>query len=249
MNNAIQLISIITVVYNGEEYLEDTINSVLSQSYPNIEYIIIDGGSTDNTIEIIKKYESKIAKWISEKDNGISDAFNKGIKLSTGSLVGIINADDWYEPDAIKNIVDRYKNDEIVLCGSIKLYNNQARFNVKKSTLKGIEKEMKIWHPGTFVPKSVYNKIGLYDENYKVLMDYDFVLRCRLAGIKFDFFDYNIASMRYGGISNKLISRSMYESYIIKNKYFGSKVKHALEYVFFYLYYHSIIFLKGIIYK
>ena len=99
------LVSIVTIVYNGEKHLEQTIQSVLNQTYSNIEYIIIDGGSKDNTINIIEKYSDRLAYWISEKDNGISDAFNKGIAKSTGEIVGLINADDWYDFDAIKHVV------------------------------------------------------------------------------------------------------------------------------------------------
>src|SRR4249920_1944373 len=99
------LVSIITIVYNGELHLEQTINTVLEQSYSPVEYIIIDGGSTDNSLNIIKKYESRLGGWLSEKDHGISDAFNKGLKMVNGEIVGIINADDWYEPHTIEKAV------------------------------------------------------------------------------------------------------------------------------------------------
>src|ERR1700739_123500 len=100
------LVSIITVVYNGSKYIEQTINSVLNQSYKNIEYIIIDGGSTDDTLNIIKRYESKIDYWQSEPDEGIFFAMNKGISLAKGELIGIINADDFYLPGTVKNVVE-----------------------------------------------------------------------------------------------------------------------------------------------
>jgi glycosyltransferase involved in cell wall biosynthesis len=109
------LVSIITVVFNGERYLEETIKSVINQTYKNIEYIIIDGGSTDNTLNIIKKYEDKIDYWISEKDKGIYDAINKGIKLSRGELIGIINADDYYEIDVLEKVVSIYTKDSEVI--------------------------------------------------------------------------------------------------------------------------------------
>src|SRR5439155_13950516 len=99
------LVSIITIVYNREAYLEQAINSVLQQSYPNIEYIVIDGGSTDNSVSIIKKYASKIQYWVSEPDNGIADAFNKGLMKANGNIIGFINADDWYEPIAVEKAV------------------------------------------------------------------------------------------------------------------------------------------------
>src|ERR1700719_3728267 len=98
------VISIITIVFNGEKYLDQTIRSVLDQNYPSVQYIIIDGGSTDNSLNIIKKYEKDLYLWVSEKDKGISDAFNKGIARATGDIIGIINADDWYEPETFKRV-------------------------------------------------------------------------------------------------------------------------------------------------
>src|SRR5687768_15692501 len=99
--NNLPLVSIITIVFNGQKSIERAINSVLGQTYPNIEYIIIDGGSTDGTIDIIKKYQHKIAFWKSEPDNGIADAFNKGLSCAKGNIIGFVNADDWYNPDTI----------------------------------------------------------------------------------------------------------------------------------------------------
>lgn len=104
------LVSIITVVYNADNCLEETIKSVINQNYKNIEYIIIDGGSTDNTLSIIKKYEKQIKMWISEPDNGIYEAMNKGISLCQGEIVGIINAGDTYTSNAISIVVESYQN-------------------------------------------------------------------------------------------------------------------------------------------
>ena len=104
------LITIITVVFNNKRYLTKTIKSVLNQSYQNIEYIIIDGGSTDGTLKIIKKFDKKIDYWISEKDHGIYDAFNKGLKLATGDLIGFVNSDDILLKNACKYLVKNYEN-------------------------------------------------------------------------------------------------------------------------------------------
>ena len=117
------LVSIITVVFNGERFIEKTINSVISQTYKNIEYIIIDGGSTDKTLDIIRQYEDRIDYWISEPDNGIYNAMNKGIKLSRGKLIGLINSDDWYMENAVETVVARYLANSdranIIISGSI----------------------------------------------------------------------------------------------------------------------------------
>ena len=107
--------SIITITYNAERWLERTILSVLSQSYPNIEYILIDGASKDKTVEIIKQYESGIASWISEPDKGLYDAMNKGIKLCSGDIVGLINSDDWYEKDIFKEVIQLIKDCCLIL--------------------------------------------------------------------------------------------------------------------------------------
>ncbi|HEX5026205.1 MAG TPA: glycosyltransferase family 2 protein, partial [Agriterribacter sp.] len=119
------LVSIITIVYNGEKFIEKCIQSVLDQSYPNIEYIVIDGGSSDHTVDIIERYTASIKHWISEKDKGISDAFNKGLKRATGEIVGMINADDWYEPNTVEKIVQEIDDFDIVY-GDLRLWKNDA---------------------------------------------------------------------------------------------------------------------------
>ncbi len=106
------LMSIITVVFNGEKFLEQTIQSVINQTYKNIEYIIIDGGSTDGTLDIIKKYKDKIDYWASEKDEGIYDAMNKGIKVAKGKYLAFINADDWYEDNALNHVFSAYSQNQ-----------------------------------------------------------------------------------------------------------------------------------------
>lgn len=242
------LVSVITISYNAERTIEDTIKSVLNQSYRNIEYIIIDGGSADKTIDIIKKYDYGNIKWVSEPDEGISDAFNKGVNLANGEIIGLINADDWLENNAIENIVDNYHGDGTIICSNVRLWKNARSFKVKQSSLKHIESRMTIWHPGMFCPKNVYEEIGLYDKQVKVLMDYDFVIRCISQNIQFYFLDTVTSNMRAGGVSNKLIYLSMKEALKIKNKYFGHKFKHKIEFLYYSIYYSSLIKLKDLIY-
>jgi glycosyltransferase involved in cell wall biosynthesis len=243
------LVSIITVVLNGEKTIGRTIQSVLSQNYANIEYILLDGGSIDKTVEIIRKYENDgRVHWISEPDQGIADAWNKGIKMASGEMIGLINADDWYEKDAVERVL-RYANNSLaILCGNVKLWNNPLKFRIKRSSIRGIRSEMTIWHPGMFCPREIYERVGLYNTSLKLLMDYDFVIRCYFNGVEFRIIDEEIANMSFGGISNRFISKSMKEALAIKNKYFGIRIRHFFEYAFFQAYFHAIIFLKRMIY-
>ncbi len=243
------LVTIITVVLNGEKTIERTIRSVLGQSYAHLEYIVLDGGSADHTVSIIRKYEhDRRLSWVSEPDQGIADAWNKGIGMASGGLIGLINADDWYEENAVERIL-RHRNDTpSILCGNVRLWNNPEKFNIKRSSLKGLRSQMTIWHPGLFCPREIYTRIGVYDTHLKILMDYDFVIRCYLKGVRFELVDDDIANMSFGGVSNRLISKSMKESLDIKNKYFGIRTRHFFEYAFFQAYFHAIILLKRVIY-
>ena len=198
------LISIITVVFNCEQHLEETIQSVISQTYDNVEYIIIDGGSTDGTLEIIKQYEDKIDYWVSEKDNGISDAFNKGIQKASGEIIGIINSDDWYEVDALSYVAKVFLThpDYEVLCGSMKLYTGNV-WRILHSKPYLLWSGMTVVHPSTFVKAEAYRSFGLFDTTLKYAMDYDLLLRFHTSSVKFFECDHHIFSnMRSGGIAN-----------------------------------------------
>jgi glycosyltransferase involved in cell wall biosynthesis len=195
-------VSIVTIVYNSAKTLEDTILSVLNQTYRNIEFIIVDGGSTDGSIDIIKRYQERIT-WISEPDKGISDAFNKGIALSTGELIGIINADDWYERDAVQVVVESFKSDYDVYCGNINLISETGNVSkTKKSRIAHLSLGMHIMHPSVFVTKKVYDNIGLFNTNFKIAMDYDMLLRIREQKYKFKYIDKTVANMRTEGASS-----------------------------------------------
>jgi len=200
------LVSIITVSFNSAKTIERTIQSVINQTYTNIEYIIIDGGSTDGTIDIIKKYSDKISYWVSEKDNGISDAFNKGIRVSNGEIIGIINSDDWYENDTIENVVKMHvENRADLYIGTLKYWLN----NNKNIIIKPNRKYKRIIsffmphlpHPASFVTKEAYKSIGLFNVKYKYAMDYDFFLRAYLKRKVICFTDKILANMFTGGAS------------------------------------------------
>ncbi len=205
-------LSIITVTFNSESYLEQTINSVISQDQSNsIEYIIIDGGSTDNTLQIISSYNSKI-NWISESDNGIYDAINKGIKISRGNYIGIINSDDWYEPNILSEIIHLLEQKNIdVLCGLIRVWENESILGIQGNSSNFLKYGM-IAHPSCFVRKSVYEELGLYEISLKISADYDFMLRCFNANKSFYLLEKVIANFRLGGVSNKFSSARIIET-------------------------------------
>ena len=156
------VISIITIVFNGENHLGQTIRSVLDQNYPSIQYIIIDGGSTDDSLNIIKKYEKDLYFWISEKDKGISDAFNKGIARATGDIVGIINADDWYEPKTFERVAQQMDDADICF-GDVQFWKAGQKEFVQKGNLKLLIKEITIIHPTVFVKRKMYETFGGFD--------------------------------------------------------------------------------------
>lgn len=178
------LITVITVVYNGVKYLEETIQSVINQTYPNVEYIIIDGGSTDGTVDIIKKYEDYIDYWVSERDKGIYDAMNKGIMCSTGEIIGIINADDYLYSKTLFNVVHVFiKNKIDYIYGCLDLISKDGiklktvcSFGINHFKYK-IFKHMPFLHPTLFIKHFVYKKIGLFNTIYTLSGDYDFELR------------------------------------------------------------------------
>lgn len=174
------LVSVLTPCYNSEKTIEKTLMSIIEQTYKDIEYIIIDGGSTDKTLEIIEKYRSRLPqrfKLISEKDNGIYDAMNKGIKLASGHLIGIVNSDDWYENDTIEQIVSNYQGSKYEV-----IYGMQRNFLKDKEKAVFIYhhdflSEQMITHPTCFVTKETYNDLGVFDLQYRSAADYDFMLR------------------------------------------------------------------------
>lgn len=199
-------ISIITITYNSEKTVEQTILSVINQSYENLEYIIIDGGSTDNTLNIINKYKSRITKVISESDNGISDAFNKGIKHATGDVIGIINSDDFLNIDTLKNlneVITKFPDYDVYYGNGIIFDDRNNHIYKPTNEINDILKYMFICHPATFVKKSSYDKYGTFKLEYKCAMDFELLSRMYLKGAKFKYFDYNCTWFRLGGVSKK----------------------------------------------
>lgn len=173
-------ISIITVCYNSSQTIRRTFDSVLHQTYPYIEYIVVDGQSTDGTVEIITEYQPLFdgrMQWVSEKDSGIYDAMNKGIRMATGELIGIINSDDYYEADAAECMANAMTDDKYqILYGAMRTWKNGEEESVSISSHRFLRDRM-INHPSCFVTKSVYEEFGYYDARYQSVADYDFMLR------------------------------------------------------------------------
>lgn len=200
--------SIITITYNSKTYLDETIASVLSQEYSCFEYIVVDGGSTDGTLDIIKKHAAADGRirWISEPDNGISDAFNKGIRMATGDVIGILNSDDSYAPDVLRVVAesvaahpecDVFHGDMLRFRGDVPL------FLLKPSDVaKNIWHGMPLNHPATFVTARAYRLVGGFDASFRVAMDYDLLLRIYTSGGMFHYIERVLANMRYGGESD-----------------------------------------------
>jgi glycosyltransferase involved in cell wall biosynthesis len=207
-------ISIITVVWNNKETIKDAIDSILHQTYKNIEYIIIDGASTDGTIEIVKNYGDNISKFVSEKDNGLYDAMNKGIRLSTGDVVGILNSDDIYNNNrVIENVMDKFINFNInSLYGDLEYVEAENTDKVVRywKSSKFVEGSFsKGWHPphpSFFVKKEIYDKYGIFDDNNKISADFELMLRLlERFKVSTTYLPQVIVKMREGGASNQSI--------------------------------------------
>lgn len=219
-NNDKSLVSIITVVFNGKQHLEQTIKSVLCQTYKNIEYIVIDGGSTDGTLDIIKKYNDKIAYWISEPDKGIYDAMNKGLKHANGELIGMVNSDDWYEPDAIETIVDAYRKYPKggVYYGLLKVWDGDDVLSISGNTHHLLDTKM-LAHPTCFIKKGVYKEFGYFDSKYRIAGDYELMLRLRKNQVTFCFIEKIITNFRLGGVSVTNERSRVFEKLEIQKRY------------------------------
>lgn len=174
------LVTVITPCYNSEKTIARTIESVLNQSYKEIEYIIIDGASTDRTLEIAKSYEDAFQgrmKIYSEKDQGIYDAMNKGIRLANGELIGIVNSDDYYEAEAVAHMVQNRSNQPYqILYGFERILNEGQETCVVIHHHSNLRNQM-ITHPTCFITKKLYEEKGMYDLAYKYSADYEFMLR------------------------------------------------------------------------
>jgi len=211
-------ISIITVAFNSAKTIRDTIESVLAQTYTQIEYIIVDGKSNDGTVEIIKEYEPKFngrLSWVSEKDNGLYDAMNKGIQMATGEIVGIINSDDFYHRnDAIETIAKAFEDDELQATFADVRYVRPE--NLNKTIRYYSSKNFAPWrfrfgfmpaHPTFFTYKKYYDEFGYYRIDYKIAADYELLIRFLYTQkLNYKYLHIDMLKMRVGGISTVSLS-------------------------------------------
>lgn len=202
-----ETVSIITVAYNSEKTIAGTIESILAQTYSAIEYLIIDGMSTDRTVEIAEGFRPRMEEKnvtfqvISEPDGGIYDAMNKGIRLAQGSIIGILNSDDWYEPETVETVVKKFSESKCdLLFANIRMHKTDGSSFVKKARIRNFQTSRDWNHPTMFVKADVYKKHlfrckGIHD-------DYGCFLQLRKEGFKISIVDQVLANFRMGGASN-----------------------------------------------
>lgn len=238
------MITIITIVRNQVHYIEETIKSVITQNVPDIEYIVIDGASTDGTLEVINKYKDNISIIISEKDNGIYDAINKGIKLAKHPIIGLINSSDVYVPGILQKVIKLFYDHQVdVIYGDIMFKEEELNENfisIGYANHHKLKKAMSIFHPSTFISKNTYIKFGTYNLVYESASDYDYLLRLYLNNFKFEYLPEIITIFRKGGKSGKdNFNLNLKENFHIRLRNLGIfkaylfKVTHVSSYIYY----------------
>jgi glycosyltransferase involved in cell wall biosynthesis len=218
-------ISVVTVCYNAASTLENTILSVLHQTYSNIEYIIIDGGSTDGSVEIIKKYSNRLFYWISEPDKGIYDAMNKGGLKATGDFIQFLNSGDiLYNAEVLSNVAKKILDSKCdVIYGDMVYVRNCGHFLAKPLPINKFDSTFPIFHPSTFVSTSIFKEL-LFDVNYRIAADFDFLRKVYYKGFKFSYLNKDplVIFDAIDGVSSRNILRSWEEAEFVlghnKNK-------------------------------
>ena len=209
-------ISVITISFNSAATIRETIESVLGQNYPALEYIIMDGGSTDGTMDIVREYGDRIAVAVSEKDHGISDAFNKGIRAATGEIVGIINSDDLLYPGALQAVSDAFEaNPEADIAHGDMLRfqdgDTKGRLVRPDPDVSKLKSSFLLNHPSVYVRRTAYERWGTFNCDYKNAMDYELLSRMYFAGAKFVYVPKVLSCFRMGGVSESADKRTRQE--------------------------------------
>ncbi|GAB4343761.1 MAG: glycosyltransferase family 2 protein [Desulfobulbaceae bacterium] len=229
------LVSVVTVVLDRVDAIARTIESVLAQTYAPLEYIVIDGGSTDGTRSVIKRYDDRIDLWRSEPDRGVSDAFNKGIGLARGAIIGLINGGDWYEPDAVEQVVSAFTDHpEVgVVCGALQFRRQGRREYVCRSVPELLEREMTVTHPTCFIRRELYEKYGMFSEEYSLAMDYRLLLGLKVKGVRFMALPAVLANMEHAGMSEENWEEALRETHRARQELLpGSLFAHPVYYQF-----------------
>jgi len=226
MKKSANKVSVIVATYNNHLELEKTINSFVSQKYSNKELVIIDGGSKDGTVEIIKKYQKHITHWVSEKDQGIADAFNKGVAMASGDYIYFLGAGDYFwSNDVLEKMMENIDSEkDVLVCGKINRIAEKTN-NVLYSSNLNFRKwhllyRMGLPHQALFMNKQYFDKYGLFDENCKYSMDYELLLRSYRNFPKVILKDVVVAAWKAGGVGKGKISNILdeYKAIRIKNK-------------------------------
>jgi glycosyltransferase involved in cell wall biosynthesis len=201
--------TVIIATYNCCSTLEKSIDSFFNQKYPNKELIIIDGGSVDGTVDIIKKFSNKLAYWISEPDQGVYDAWNKGLRMASGDWISFLGADDIYLPNALQcysKFIQKYSEhsfDHISSLSNLIKNNKIIRVIGSPWVWKSFKRSMTVAHVGSFHSKYFFKKYGVFDSTYKISGDYEILLRAR-ESLKAGFFNVPTVNMGFGGISDSI---------------------------------------------
>lgn len=225
-------LSIITIVYNGDIYIEETVKSVVLQKNDSIQYIVIDGGSSDNTLMLLNKYRASIDVFISEPDSGIYNAINKGISYAEGKYVALLHCGDYYEQNSLAKISKAAQlNDASVIYSDIFIIEKVAENIIKRKQNPNhlmLKSKMSIFHPSTLVLNSIYRNYGVYSEKYILASDYDFLLKLFIANVDFLYLPLSYVNFRNDGISSKMKSLSIKENFDIRLKRIG--IASAIKY-------------------
>lgn len=258
MNN--EKVSIITVSYNSEKTIEKTFQSILAQEYRPLEYVLVDGGSKDGTIDLIKSYipifedNGIMVSFKSESDKGISDAFNKGINRATGDIIGIINSDDSLAEEILGDVVSAFDENTDVVCGDcqwVDAINGLEYVRKSRLELDKLKYEMVLMHPTCFVRKSTYLEYGMFDVSLKYVMDKDLIARFHRNGANFKYIPRIVAIMSAGGVSDANSRRVFQEGISVAMRNGVPKWKAVLrcEYKCFRLYVVNMLKRNKVIWK